>query len=210
MRESPSLNSLIGRSDLDCSDREIEIWNPTGRWLIPEAVVPLKRSLEAIAAARPWKRRLPKTLDPHSPSKSPAKGSTSRTPTPRKRKVKKEEDDDVPHANGYAEDTDERESISMKRLQETMGALSMKAMKRITPDRVYSLAVHPTTDKDLVFIGDRKGWLGIWDASADAEDLEKVEEGEEDELDRYASVQRVFNDHGTISCLRLDPIKAHT
>lgn len=102
----------------------------------------------------------------------------------------------------------------------------MRATKRITPDRVYSLAVHPTTQKDLVFIGDRKGWLGIWDASADAAELDKEDddededtktngkkeeaEDEDDDLDKNAFVQRVFNDHGTISCLRLDPVKSHT
>jgi hypothetical protein len=87
--------------------------------------------------------------------------------------------------------------------------MSLKAVKKITPDRVYSLAVHPTTDKDLVFVGDRKGWLGIWNASADAEEIGK-EEDETDQLDRHAFAQRVYNDHGTISCLRFDPIKAHT
>jgi len=89
--------------------------------------------------------------------------------------------------------------------------MSLKAIKRITPDRVYSLAVHPTTDKDLVFVGDRKGWLGIWNASADAEEqLIEKEEDEVNQIDQHAFAQRVYNDHGTIACLRFDPIKAHT
>lgn len=88
--------------------------------------------------------------------------------------------------------------------------MSLKAIKRITPDRVYSLAVHPTTDKDLVFVGDRKGWLGIWNASADAEEQLTKEEVEKNQLDTHAFAQRVYNDHGTIACLRFDPIKAHT
>ena len=36
---------------------------------------------------------------------------------------------------------------------------------KITPERIYSLGFHPTTDKQLVFAGDKLGNLGIFDAS---------------------------------------------
>ena len=122
--------------------------------------------------------------------------------------VKKEEGD-IEDASDN--DSSPSERIGLSRLRATFDNMSLKAVKKITPDRVYSLAVHPTTDKDLVFVGDRKGWLGIWNASADAAEEElKKEEDEEDPLDRHAFAQRVYHDHGTIACMKFDPIDAHT
>ncbi len=57
---------------------------------------------------------------------------------------------------------------------------------KITPERIYSLGFHPTTDKQLVFAGDKLGNLGIFDASQTsaaikAENGVKKEETDEDE-----------------------------
>lgn len=57
---------------------------------------------------------------------------------------------------------------------------------KITPERIYSLGFHPTTDKSLVFAGDKMGNLGIFDASqtsasVKAENGVKREEADEDE-----------------------------
>ena len=57
---------------------------------------------------------------------------------------------------------------------------------KITPERIYSLGFHPTTDKQLVFAGDKLGNLGIFDASQTsaaikAENSVKKEEPDEDE-----------------------------
>lgn len=57
---------------------------------------------------------------------------------------------------------------------------------KITPERIYSLGFHPTTDKSLVFAGDKMGNLGIFDASqtsasVKAENGVKKEEADEDE-----------------------------
>lgn len=65
---------------------------------------------------------------------------------------------------------------------------------KITPERIYSLGFHPTTDKQLVFAGDKLGNLGIFDASQTSasikaengvkkEEEEADEEGEEDRPD---------------------------
>lgn len=59
---------------------------------------------------------------------------------------------------------------------------------KITPERIYSLGFHPTTDKALVFAGDKMGNLGIFDASqtsasVKAENGVKKEEADEDEED---------------------------
>lgn len=57
---------------------------------------------------------------------------------------------------------------------------------KITPERIYSLGFHPTTNKSLVFAGDKLGNLGIFDASqtsasVKAENGVKKEEADEDE-----------------------------
>ena len=57
---------------------------------------------------------------------------------------------------------------------------------KITPERIYSLGFHPTTDKALVFAGDKMGNLGIFDASqtsasVKAENGVKKEEADKDE-----------------------------
>lgn len=145
---------------------------------------------------------------PVTTSRRVAPGRGNGSTTKRKPVVKKEESD---LSDIEDDDASASERIGLTRLRETFENMSMKAVKKITPDRVYSLAVHPTTEKDLVFVGDRKGWMGIWNASADAADEAlKKEEDEEDELDRHAFAQRVYHDHGTIACMKFDPHKAHT
>ena len=181
------------------SDRDIETWNPTGKYTIPAATVHLRHTLEGLATSGSWIRQL-------HPSVSSQADLIPMPQRARSRPRIKKEDTDAIENDG----TDVREPIGIESLRKTFGKMEMKAVKRVTPDRIYSLAVHPIEDKDLVFIGDRKGWLGIWNASADEQEGLKDEEDEEDEYDRNAFVHRVYNDHGTISCLRLDPLKAHT
>ena len=54
---------------------------------------------------------------------------------------------------------------------------------KITPERIYSLGFHPTTDKPLVFAGDKKGNLGIFDASQTASPVKKENGVKQEELD---------------------------
>jgi hypothetical protein len=226
-------------SNYSCRDREIEVWNPSGRYVIEEAALPLRQTLHSIAGEGSWKRALKQAAATTPAVKKEANGSSPPTPVVTSRRasarksVKKEESDSeveepvvtsrrasarnsatprkvVKKEESDSEDEAPSTRIGMTSLRKTFDTMSMRAVKKITPDRVYSLAVHPTTDKDLVFVGDRKGWLGIWNASADAQDDIEEEEDEENELDRNAFAQRVYNDHGTISCLRFDPLKAHT
>ena len=60
---------------------------------------------------------------------------------------------------------------------------------KITPERIYSLGFHPTTDKQLVFAGDKLGNLGIFDASQTSAPVkaengvkkEEIDEGQADD-----------------------------
>ena len=71
---------------------------------------------------------------------------------------------------------------------------------KITPERIYSLGFHPTTEKPLVFAGDKLGNLGIFDASqapasVKAEDGVKKEEADEDDEDDLDPAITSFHCH---------------
>ena len=79
---------------------------------------------------------------------------------------------------------------------------------KVTADRVFSMTVHPDPAKTLVFVGDKTGSLGIWDALAPA-DEHAGDDGEADDEDgddvegKHWSLQA----HGrsSISCIRVSP-----
>lgn len=50
-------------------------------------------------------------------------------------------------------------------LREGLQKLECRGVVRVVPERIYSLAVHPQLDKDLVFVGDKVGHMGLWDAT---------------------------------------------
>lgn len=69
----------------------------------------------------------------------------------------------------------------LKQMRQEMGEMSLFSRWRpnriaITPDRVYSIGMHPSVTKPLVFAGDKVGNLGIWDVfgSVDDEDEEPM------------------------------------
>ncbi|KAG1651017.1 WD repeat-containing protein 76 [Nymphon striatum] len=44
--------------------------------------------------------------------------------------------------------------------------LQEKNVAKVVPNRIFSVEIHPSINKLLVFAGDRKGYLGIWDVHA--------------------------------------------
>ena len=34
---------------------------------------------------------------------------------------------------------------------------------KVVPERIYSVAVHPSSEKILACAGDKKGYVGLWD-----------------------------------------------
>lgn len=92
-------------------------------------------------------------------------------------------------------DSEVRETTDkeLRSLREQMSGLELydgfePSRIKITPERIYSLGFHPTTDKQLVFAGDKMGNLGIFDASqtsapVKAENGVKKEEADEKEED---------------------------
>ncbi|CCU75793.1 unnamed protein product [Blumeria hordei] len=65
---------------------------------------------------------------------------------------------------------------------------------KITPERVYSLSFHPSSNKPLVFAGDKEGNIGIFDASQDVPDI-KAEDDEEDDIKRSEPIITALKIH---------------
>lgn len=90
-------------------------------------------------------------------------------------------------------DSEVRETTDkeLRSLREQMSGLELydgfePSRIKITPERIYSLGFHPTTDKQLVFAGDKLGNLGIFDASQTSASVKgengvKKEEADEEE-----------------------------
>jgi len=83
---------------------------------------------------------------------------------------------------------------------------------KITPERIYSLGFHPTTEKALVFAGDKMGNLGIFDASQTSHPVKaengvkKEEDGEDEEDDDPDPAITSFHCHTrTISAFQFSP-----
>lgn len=69
------------------------------------------------------------------------------------------------------------------------------------------MVMHPNADKDLVFVGDKEGSIGVWDplAGRDSNDMD----GEDDEgMPSGKSWSLQVHGKSPITCLRFDPISA--
>ncbi|KAJ5138524.1 uncharacterized protein N7515_003372 [Penicillium bovifimosum] len=77
---------------------------------------------------------------------------------------------------------------------------------KITPERVYSMAFHPTESKPLIFAGDKMGHLGMLDASQEKPAAGENDEEEED--DDPDPVLTTLKPHTrTISAMMVNPSK---
>lgn len=52
-----------------------------------------------------------------------------------------------------------------EKLKSRLSKLQLRGITKVVPERVYSLVVHPSTSKDLVFVGDKIGNIGLWDST---------------------------------------------
>jgi len=109
-------------------------------------------------------------------------------------------------------DGKETSSKEMRELREKMGGLELWAgcepsRIKITPDRIYCMAFHPTPEKPLVFAGDKLGNLGLFDGSQRISDVKD----EDDEVDQTSSPAiTTFKLHSrTISTIHFTPSQPH-
>jgi hypothetical protein len=104
-------------------------------------------------------------------------------------------------------------SPELKELKDAFGSLSLKAVRKVVPDRIYSLAVHPDPQKDLCFVGDKTGHLGIFDATRAAREDSAPDDEDEDEEDSESKAQTSWairaHAKNSVSCLHFDPVSPH-
>lgn len=112
------------------------------------------------------------------------------------------------------QDVRETSNKELKELRERISGLQLwegaePNRIKITPERIYSLGFHPTTDKALVFAGDKLGSLGVFDASQTSPEEVKKEAEEEDEDEVGAEIEpaiSTFKIHTrTISAFQFAP-----
>ncbi|KAG9050812.1 hypothetical protein FS837_002368, partial [Tulasnella sp. UAMH 9824] len=88
----------------------------------------------------------------------------------------------------------------------------IRSRAKVTQERIYCMAYHPTTSKDLVFFGDKYGTMGIWDPLARGEEIVD-EDGEVQvtEGGQHWTLQVHWPRTGktSISGMKFDPTDAH-
>ncbi|CAI6334644.1 unnamed protein product [Periconia digitata] len=82
------------------------------------------------------------------------------------------------------EDVKETSDKDLRALRQKMSGLELWSEYepnelKITPERIYALGLHPTTEKPLVFAGDKLGNLGICDGSQKAPEVDDEDEDAE-------------------------------
>ncbi|KAK0556781.1 hypothetical protein OC846_000970 [Tilletia horrida] len=99
-------------------------------------------------------------------------------------------------------------SIELTELKEELDKIELCAVNKVTLRRIYSMAFHPTTDKDLIFAGDKEGAIGIWEPWAQTDDTADDEDADE-EGDASKASGRTWSVqvHGkdAVVCLKFDP-----
>ncbi|KAJ5567524.1 hypothetical protein N7535_006830 [Penicillium sp. DV-2018c] len=110
-----------------------------------------------------------------------------------------------------AEDIAKTTDKDLKALREEMNRLQLweswdPQRIKITPERVYSMAFHPSESKPLIFAGDKLGHLGMCDASQEKPTNDNDDEEEED--DDPDPVLTTLKPHTrTISAMMINPSK---
>jgi WD40 repeat protein len=84
-----------------------------------------------------------------------------------------------------ADDVKETTDKELRVLRETMSGLRLwedfePNEIKITPERIYAMGMHPTTEKPLVFAGDKLGNLGICDASQKVSEIKQEDDEDAD------------------------------
>ncbi|SNX84074.1 probable WD repeat-containing protein UM00675 [Melanopsichium pennsylvanicum] len=106
-------------------------------------------------------------------------------------------------------------SAERRELKDILNKMTLRSAAKVTPKRVYSMAYHPSVDKDLVFVGDKEGAIGVWDArptSSDSSGGVKKEEPQDQEQVSEESFPEgtawtlQVHSRSPVTCLKLDPV----
>ncbi|KAI6128280.1 WD40-repeat-containing domain protein [Pisolithus thermaeus] len=109
-----------------------------------------------------------------------------------------------------------QEERELEMLRSKLGKMKIVSRAKVTDNRIYSSAYHPEPSKDLVFVGDKHGQLGIWDARATPDEVTD-EDGNvlppsDKEMGKCWRLQQHWpaTSQSSISCIKFDPIDAHS
>ncbi|KAG8958736.1 hypothetical protein FRC03_008858 [Tulasnella sp. 419] len=100
-------------------------------------------------------------------------------------------------------------------LKKKLQGVKVRSRAKLMRERIYSMAYHSEKTKDLIFIGDKTGQMGIWDALAPADEVED-DDGEVSAQDGEGGKYWTLQPHwpptakSSISCIKLDPIDSHS
>ncbi|GAA5970067.1 hypothetical protein JCM11641_000252 [Rhodosporidiobolus odoratus] len=117
-----------------------------------------------------------------------------------------------------------RPEIDAEKLEEETKELELRGIVKVIPDRIYSMVVHPDTQRDLVFTGDKTGHISIWDSTNAGKSIhpekngsirdakpdggDEDEEGDEEETEEQQwGKWWVWKGHlaNSVSCLKFRP-----
>lgn len=96
---------------------------------------------------------------------------------------------------------------SVKDLQAKLDQMQLLAVKKATPKRIYTAAFHPSVEKDIIFTGDKEGYVSVWepfalrDTTADDEENESQDAVTGDDGNSWSL--RIPHDSSPISCLKI-------
>lgn len=63
--------------------------------------------------------------------------------------------------DAYADLEPKKQADEVTRLKEQFKNMELRGNAKVTNDRVFSMVVHPDNMRDLVFVGDKYGCLGM-------------------------------------------------
>lgn len=111
-----------------------------------------------------------------------------------------------------ADDVKETTDKELKALRERMMGLQLwedyePNEIKITPERIYAMGMHPTTEKPLVFAGDKLGNLGICDASQKVTEVKQ--EDDEDAENEGPTITTLKPHTRTIHTFQFSPHDAN-
>ena len=97
------------------------------------------------------------------------------------------------------------------RLEASLSKLVLRGITKVVPERVYSLVVHPSTTKDLVFVGDKIGNVGLWDATDAGKPTQAkgkgkaIQSSEKPETHMGTTWSWPAHERNSVSCLKISP-----
>ncbi|KAJ6263765.1 hypothetical protein Dda_2336 [Drechslerella dactyloides] len=99
-----------------------------------------------------------------------------------------------------------RKKLMALKLHETFEPVDIK----IVPERIYCMAFHPVTSKQLVFAGDKIGNLGLFDASNPLPNPNYDADEDDESLSQIPNISTFKLHARSISTLLIDPRSAET